>query len=172
MTAELVLAFLKRFGLPLVLALALGLDHLALLAAHRATEECQHTRQVDELNITAEVAKAAAADMAHARTVEQANAKIAEEKQHALETELAAARRAAADYARLHPAPQTAAGSGEAADVPRPAEPAAGADERPAEAVVPSSDLDACAVGYTVARGWQDWWSQVTKENTDDKPDL
>ena len=111
---------------------------------------------------------AQAADLAHARAVEQRDAAISGKVQHDLETRIASARADADAHARSLRAPGAPAtapagadrGGGGGAGVPRPADAARGAAG--ARAATELADARACAVGVTLAEGWQRWWSEVS----------
>lgn len=172
------LALLKRYW-PHILLVAFIAYQAATIATLRvnltnekaARESCQLRRQLDQQNVKAAAETARADAETAARKTETRNAAIAQEKQRELEDQLAAARGAAARYARLHRQADRAdqGGSGQT-DMPGIANPAVGSDG-PASGYlvsVPASDLDACAVNATVARGWQDWWQSITTESTDE----
>ncbi|WP_293854485.1 hypothetical protein [Sphingomonas sp. SCN 67-18] len=104
-------------------------------------------------------AEAAAADLAHARTVETKYATIAKEQSDDLSRKLEAARASAADYARrLRTASQADPGRGAAAHMSG----AASATGDPAGSGE-AAELDAmiCAENTVKARGWRDWWNRV-----------
>ena len=122
---------------------------------------------VTTANYRRATADAQAADLSHARAVEQHDAATSGRIQHDLEVQIASARADADDYARRLRARDTAAaaagtdrgGSG-GAGVSRPADAAGGAAlPDPATQL---ADVRACAVNTAVAAGWQRWWSEVS----------
>src|SRR3546814_7254313 len=59
------------------------------------------------------------------------------------------------------PISQADSGGGGGAAMPGTPDPARDANLASARALVSGADIDACAVSYTVARGWQEWWTKV-----------
>ena len=141
----------------------------AVVAAQRVLTERDAAKAaltVTAANYRRATADAQAADLTHARAVEQRDAATSGRIQHDLEVQIASARADADDYARRLRARDTAAaaagadrgGSG-GPGVSRPADPASGAAlPDPATQL---ADVRACAVNTTVAEGWQRWWSAV-----------
>lgn len=128
---------------------------------------CRKAREIDHLIVADATQRAKAADLQHALKVERDNARIAQEKQHELESQLAAARGVAARYASLHPAPQADPGRSGTSGEPGVADPARGTDEAGAQAVVPAEDLTVCAENTILAEGWQEWWQSVSQAARD-----
>src|SRR3546814_4154459 len=146
------------FGLSgLCVALTITRGTLATRTAELATVKA--ARAADQSEWRRATAEAQAKDAEHARQVEQQQAQIAQETQDALETQLADARAIAARWMREHA--QADSGGGGGAAMPGTPDPARDANLASARALVSGADLDACAVSYTVARGWQEWWTKV-----------
>ena len=142
----------------------------AIVAAQRVLTERDAAKAaltVTAANYRRATAQAQAADLTHARAVEQRDAATTGRIQHDLEIQIAGARADADDYARrlrARDAAPAAAGpdrrGGSAAGVSRPADAAGGAPlPDPATQL---ADVRACAVNTTLAEGWQRWWAEVT----------
>lgn len=149
----------------LVVIVALGLA-LAITrgALHRRTDALaleKTTHAADIARLKAATAKAQADDATHALAVENHDQKIAQEKQHDLETQLAEARAIAARWMQRHAAADNS-GSGDQSPVPKSADATRDANITTAKALVSGADIDACVVDYTIASGWQDWWAKVS----------
>lgn len=121
---------------------------------------------VTTANYRRATASAQAADLTHARAVEQHDAAISGKVQHDLEAQLASARADADRHAGSLRAPDTApaapgtdrGGSG-VSGLPGAAYAASGAPG--AHTAAELDDTRACAVGVTLAEGWQRWWREV-----------
>lgn len=142
----------------------------AIVAAQRVLTERDAAKAaltVTAANYRRATAQAQAADLTHARAVEQRDAATSGRIQHDLEIQIAGARADADDYARRlrarDAAPAAASADrrgGSAAGVPRPPDATGGAPlPDPATQL---ADVRACAVNTTVAEGWQRWWTEVT----------
>lgn len=128
---------------------------------------CRLARQLDTTEVERAAAESHAEDLQHALNVERTNQRIAQEKQHELEGQLAAARGAVARYvglqrdARSDLGSPAGAGGPEASDTPR--DPARTGET----ALVPVEDLEVCAENTVKAEGWQDWWREVSQGKPD-----
>ena len=142
----------------------------AIVAAQRVLTERDAAKAaltVTAANYRRATAQAQAADLTHARAVEQRDAATTGRIQHDLEIQIASARADADDYARrlrARDAAPAAAGAdrraGGAAGVSRPADAAGGAPlPDPATQL---ADVRACALNTTLAEGWLRWWAEVT----------
>nr|GAT42310.1 glycoside hydrolase family protein [Mycena chlorophos] len=114
----------------------------------------------DKASWEAATAQAEADDLKRNLLQQQAQEKISQEKQNDLEKQLASARALAANWLRTHGAPAADFSGGKNTGVPGSPDTPAKADAAAGYAIISASDLDACAVAYTVAKGWQDWWVQ------------
>ena len=122
---------------------------------------------VTTANYRRATAVAQAADLNHARAVEQHDAAISGKVQHDLEAQLTSARDAADAHARelranaAASAPASAdRGSGGAAGVSGSAGATSGTPG--SRSATELDDSRACAAGVTLAEGWQRWWAEVT----------
>jgi len=132
-----------------------------------ATEKKLHQIDIDHWQSV--VAQATADDEKHAAQVAQAQAQIATETQNALKAQIADARAVASSWLREHPAPAIKSGSG-TANLPKTPGSSEGIDGSPPAAIVPSSDIEACAQDYVIANGWKEWWAKVQPTMVDSSP--
>lgn len=160
---------LARWGLrllPYVAVIALVVA-LAAWVSHRGYQRGVASQQPTIAALNATIAdvrlrtqQAKADDVIHAMSVERQQTAITQESSNALETQLAAARATARDYAaRLRLAGGATANSGRGgdADLPRTADATGTASD-----AGPTAELDdatACAVAVTKAEGWLAWWN-------------
>jgi cytoskeletal protein RodZ len=162
------LALAKRFW-PYIAAVVL------LVAAYlwvdaRGFDRGAHSRDAEVAalektiaDVRLKTAEAQAKDLEHARKVEATDAAITKETNDALQTKLAAARAAAADYAaRLRAATAADKSRGGAKDLPGIADTAGLAAGTSSPTVVDEADLEACSVAVVKADGWRDWWLKVS----------
>jgi len=136
------------------------------LAAEKATHAA------DIATYQAATAQAKALDQQHALTVKEGQDQVTTEKQHDLENQLASARAVAANFVRQHPAPAVVPSGRDNPPVPAAPDATDSVDRAPGSTVIPATDADACAIAYTVAVGWQQWYAkemQVIKDNADPK---
>lgn len=124
------------------------------LAAEKATHAA------DIATYQAATAQAKALDQQHALTVKEGQDQVTTEKQHDLENQLASARAVAANFVRQHPAPAVVPSGRDNPPVPAAPDAPGSVDRAPGSTVIPATDADACAIAYTVAVGWQDWWKK------------
>ena len=124
------------------------------LAAEKATHAA------DIATYQAATAQAKALDQQHALTVKEGQDQVTTEKQHDLENQLASARAVAANFVRQHPAPAVVPSGRDNPPVPAAPDAPGSVDRAPGSTVIPATDADACAIAYTVAVGWQQWWAK------------
>ena len=127
------------------------------LAAEKATHAA------DIATYQAATAQAKALDQQHALTVKEGQDQVTTEKQHDLENQLASARAVAANFVRQHPAPAVVPSGRDNPPVPAAPDAPGSAITAGAETVIPASDADACAIDYTLAKGWADWWKRNSR---------
>jgi|GEM_PF-5726445 len=148
---------------------ALLMAQKAQTAHYKSSYEAQIVLNSNlEADIAIKTAEATAAATLKAEQDRLAYERIQTENTNALEDRLSMALASARDYrARLERLridfhPPGGSGPGDPAD-PAPAGPASGPHRTPSDALVPvpAADLDACAVAYVTATGWQAWWQQV-----------
>lgn len=150
-----------RIGAPILLLAALAIG-LRLYVAHIDHTARAEQKAADTAAITLAQAEAKAADLAHARAVETANAAKKEAADNDLAPQLADARARLATYAaRLRD--QANQGGGGGTDMPRTADPAAIVDGPDQPAIVAYSDLDRCTENTVRLKNAQDWWKDMTK---------
>ncbi|WP_420137309.1 hypothetical protein [Sphingomonas sp.] len=128
-------------------------------------ERATATLNLTAARIRAARAQALAEDLANARRVEAAQAQASQETANALELELAAARAAAADYARrLRDGLQAeASGSGSvAASDGRHADAAGTADSSGRMSIMDEEDLRICSENTVKALAWPVWWVKIS----------
>lgn len=164
------IALTLRNWKPPALAAVIAALSLALIIARgdarhwqklAAQEKAAHALTVANYRTAAEQARAN--DLAHARIIEATYATIAQEKQNALESQLADARRNLADYVQRMRATTAADQSGGgAARMSGDADSAGGFAAASGSALVPVADLDICAVNTVKAEGWRAWWTEIT----------
>lgn len=125
-------------------------------------EKARHAVTIANYRTAAE--KARADDLAHAAAEKVKFDAIAQEKQNALEAQLADARAAVARYVERMRASQasTNPGSGTGEDMPGASEPTGNPALTDSHALIPVGDLDICARNTVLAKGWQDWWAGVS----------
>lgn len=121
-----------------------------------SAEQSAHARDIATWK--AAVAEAERKDAEHARQVEQQQAQVAQDTDHAYQVQIANLRSNLARWMQQHAAPrndQSGSGISPVPGVPGPAEQL----PQPAtDAIVSGSDLDACAVDYSYAYGlWSAW---------------
>ncbi|RSU21192.1 hypothetical protein [Sphingomonas koreensis] len=125
--------------------------HEQEVAAHKLTVS----------NYRAAYEKARADALAHAAAVKARDDAIAKETQHALTTQLADAYRAADDYARrLRAATRAGQGGTGGADLSGAA--TAADDTAGAGEGAELDDARICARNTVIAKGWQDWWAEIS----------
>lgn len=148
-------------ALALLVSLHLTRETLGEVKGQRDAEIAAHHLTVANYRAAAE--KARANDLANAAKVKAQYDRLAQEKQRAIETQLADARVAAARYLeRMRSPGQADRGGGGGTDLP--GTPGTPVDPAPTGelALVPAPDLDICAVNTVIARGWQEWWAGAT----------
>ena len=163
------IALALRNWKPLAIAAVIAALSLALIFARgdarhwqklATQEKVAHALTAANYRTAAEQARAN--DLAHARIIEATYATIAQEKQNALETQLADARRNLADYVQRMRATTAADQSGGGAtDMPGAPDSASEVAAASGNALVPVADLDICAVNTVKAEGWRAWWAEV-----------
>ena len=140
----------------------IALEITRITLQHR-TEDLAAEKKAHDADIAtykAATAQAQALDQQHALAVKEGQDQVTTEKQHDLENQLASARANAANFVRQHPAPAAISSRGDNPPVPSASDASGSVDSTPGSTVIPASDADACAVAYTVAKGWQDWWAK------------
>jgi multidrug efflux pump subunit AcrA (membrane-fusion protein) len=138
--------------------------------SHRSYQKGFHSRDAEVAalektiaDVRLKTAEAQAADLARARKIETTDAAITKEENDALQTKLAAARAAAADYAaRLRTAAAANQSGGGTTDLPGVANPTGLAAGTSSSTVMDEADLEACSVAVVKADGWRDWWLKVS----------
>ena len=117
----------------------------------RRDDRAAYVRAQEEATLIATEAKSRA---------EARNAQIQKEK----DDEIAMAHDANRAYAAQWLRDQGARRSASTADLSFPTAAAGKADAIPAEAIVSGADVLKCADAFTIAEGWQSWWSSISQE--------
>lgn len=149
-----------------VLFLALQITHAEVRHWRKMFDGEKARHQVTVANYRLAAEKARADDLAHVAAVKAKDDQIAKEKQDALESQLADARAAVARYVERMRGQSARAdsGSGAGKDLPAASDPSGGSAIGSGLALVPVGDLDICARNTVLAKGWQDWWVEVSKQ--------
>ena len=158
------LALLKGLSLPTVLIIALtalsGFLWLNASGWKAKAQKCEAGRAFDRSNYEAAQETATLIATEAKAAAEARNAQIQKEK----DDEIAKAHDANRAYAAQWLRDQAARRATGTANLSFPAATAGKADAIPAEAVVSGADVLKCADAFTIAEGWQSWWSSISQE--------
>ena len=120
-------------------------------------ERCATGRAADRKAYSDAQASATMIALANKRDTEARYAKIEKDKSDEISAAHDANRAALARWVRDH----TAQGVAQSTDLSATATPTGKPDSATQQAVVPVSDLERCSDAFTIAQGWQDWYSAI-----------